>query len=73
MSHDYLTSQPDPESLLAPSIDEDESEDEDADDLDVTDNIEAGGEEGSATGEEQSAEVTENGAELKPTYRTSVQ
>lgn len=70
---DYLTSHPDPESLLAPSIDE--GEDEDADDLDVTDNNNnnAGGGEGAVVEEVQGAEVTENGTEPKPTFRTTVE
>lgn len=70
---DYLTSHPDPESLLAPSIDEGEDEEEDADDLDVTDNNNAGGGDGAVVEGEQMAEVTENGAEPKPTFRTTVQ
>ncbi|OAQ24254.1 hypothetical protein K457DRAFT_129940 [Linnemannia elongata AG-77] len=70
---DYLSSHPDPESLLAPSINEGESDDEDADDLDVTDNNNAAGGEGEVVVEEQVAEVTGNGAEPKPTYRTTVQ
>ncbi|KAF9151279.1 hypothetical protein BG015_006869 [Linnemannia schmuckeri] len=73
---DYLASTPDPESLLAPSINEGDSEDEDADDLDVVDNNNNGGEGAVEGGEEvvqEAMETTENAAEPKPTYRTTVQ
>ncbi|KAF8945149.1 hypothetical protein BGZ47_003190 [Haplosporangium gracile] len=73
---DYLTSTPDPESLLAPSINEGDSEDEDADDLDVVDNNNNGSERAMEDGEEVVQEVmetTENAAEPKPTYRTTLQ
>ncbi|KAG0297994.1 hypothetical protein BGZ96_003641 [Linnemannia gamsii] len=71
---DYLTSHPDSVSLLAPSISEGGEDDEDAEDLDVVDgNNNNAGAEGGVEEVGELVKTTENAAEPKPTYRTTVQ
>lgn len=71
---DYLTSHPDPVTLLAPSIGEGDEDDGDADDLDVVDgNNNNDGAKGGLEEVGGVVETTENGSEPKPTYRTTAQ